>query len=126
MFHYKNIPFNDVRVKRSEWNEKKSSMDHINCQTFYFLAYIDEELPMLEIDNQKLSQSMSIYRYLARKIGLFGSDEIETAKLDYISELWRQFIDQTLVYKRVAVKVEAGDQVIFILFIHVFLGQLAR
>ena len=42
------------------------------------------QLPVLEIDGEKIGQSISIARFLANKFNLTGKTEIEKAKADMI------------------------------------------
>lgn len=43
-----------------------------------------DQVPILEIDDFRLSQSMTIARYIARKNGLYGSNEEEAARCDEV------------------------------------------
>lgn len=40
------------------------------------------QVPVLEVNGEKLSQSTTIYRYVAKKLGLQGDTEMEIAKCD--------------------------------------------
>ncbi|KAI6219212.1 Glutathione S-transferase protein [Aphelenchoides besseyi] len=96
-FHYRNVPFEDVRLTAAQWAAQKSS-------------YPDNQLPLLEVDGTKVSQSMTICRFVGRRLGLSGSNEMEITYLDYVAELWREFVDATMHYKRVANGDEPGDE----------------
>jgi len=49
------------------------------------------QLPLLRIDGLKLVQSGAIVRYVARKAGLLGSNNSETARIEMIYEGTRDF-----------------------------------
>ena len=51
------------------------------------------KLPFLEVDGTVIPQSKAIERFLARKYNMFGSDEVETARIDGICEYVRDFKD---------------------------------
>ncbi|KAI6234039.1 Glutathione S-transferase 1 [Aphelenchoides fujianensis] len=96
-FTYRKIPFEDIRLTNAQWDARKA-------------YYPDQELPLLEVNGQKLSQSMAIYRYIGKKLDLAGTSDLETAHLDYAAELWRTFVDRTEHYKRVANGDVPGDE----------------
>lgn len=45
-----------------------------------------DQLPLLQIDGLFLVQKLAVMRYIARKHGLYGSDEIEAAQIDMVAE----------------------------------------
>ena len=51
------------------------------------------KLPFLEVDGTVIPQSKAIERFLARKYNMFGSDEVETVRIDGICEYVRDFKD---------------------------------
>jgi prostaglandin-H2 D-isomerase / glutathione transferase len=55
------------------------------------LACSLNKLPYLEVDGEVIPQSKSIERYLARKFGMMGSNEVEAAQIDAICEYVRDF-----------------------------------
>lgn len=40
------------------------------------------QMPVLEVDGERLTQSKSICRYLAKKFNLYGSNDLEAEKID--------------------------------------------
>jgi len=47
------------------------------------------QMPVLEVDGQKFCQQSAIARYLAKKFGLMGDDEIQAFKVDMVVEtMW--------------------------------------
>jgi glutathione S-transferase len=66
ILHYKQLDFEDKRYDFQAWGSLKKSGD------FEF-----EQMPMLEIDGHKLSQTSAICFYLARKYDLLGSNLYE-------------------------------------------------
>jgi glutathione S-transferase len=63
--------FEDIRYERNEWPSHKSEMPL-------------GQMPVLEVDNVKLPQSMAIARFLAKQFGLAGRDNLEQAKVDAV------------------------------------------
>lgn len=51
------------------------------------------KLPYLEVDNQIISQSKSIERYLAKRLNMMGTNDIEAALIDSICECVRDIKD---------------------------------
>ena len=49
------------------------------------------KLPYLEVDGQILSQSKAIERYLSKQFNMMGRTELETARIDAITECVRDF-----------------------------------
>jgi glutathione S-transferase len=50
-----------------------------------------DKLPFLTADGQVISQSKAVERYLARRFGMMGSNEVEAAQIDAICEYVRDF-----------------------------------
>ncbi|XP_033755358.1 S-crystallin SL11-like [Pecten maximus] len=73
LFAYAGVKYEDIRIDRAKWPEQKSSAP-------------GGTLPYLEVDNRSFGQSMAINRYLARKFGLMGSDEITALAIDEFVE----------------------------------------
>ncbi|KAI6212436.1 Glutathione S-Transferase [Aphelenchoides besseyi] len=71
LFHYAEVEFEDKRYELKHFQEVKQSFP--NCQ-----------VPLLEIDGHKISQSGAIVRFLANRFGLAGKDEFERARADEI------------------------------------------
>lgn len=51
------------------------------------------KVPMLTVDGQKIGQSKAIERYLAKALGLAGSNDIEAAQIDAVTETVRDIKD---------------------------------
>jgi len=51
-----------------------------------------QQLPLLEIDGNKLVQSGAILRHIARKYNLFGKNEDEKVQIDMLTEGTRDFL----------------------------------
>ena len=52
------------------------------------------ELPALEVDGQTIVQSLAIARYIAKKHGLAGKDDMEAAKADMVVDGCSDFINK--------------------------------
>ena len=50
-----------------------------------------DKVPYLEVDGNIIPQSKTIERFLARKFGMFGQNDVEAAKIDAICEYVRDF-----------------------------------
>ncbi|CAI9723161.1 S-crystallin 3-like [Octopus vulgaris] len=54
-------------------------------------------MPMLELDNKiQIPQSMAMARYLAREFGFHGKNNIDMARVDYISDSFYDILDDYL------------------------------
>ena len=90
------INYEDLRypIQIIDWERhiiiKDEFDDHKNQGKF--LKSLNK-LPYLEIDNQIISQSKSIERYLAKRLDMMGTNDIETALIDSICECVRDIKD---------------------------------
>ena len=75
--------FEDIRYEQNEWPSQKSKMPL-------------GQVPILEYEGAQLPQSMSIARFLAKKLQLAGKDDFEQAKVDAvvdtIIDLFKSFV----------------------------------
>ncbi|KAJ3048860.1 hypothetical protein HK097_010137 [Rhizophlyctis rosea] len=85
--------------KTAQWPEEKDSMPF--GQMPLLIEYNESGEEVI-----RLAQSHAIERYLARKFGLAGSNEIEIAILDSIIESIRDLHDAFIYYARKAPEVE--------------------
>jgi len=69
VMHYADADYEDVRLDREQWMEMKSRTPF-------------GQVPVLEVDGVQLAQSQAIGRYLARRFGLAGKDDMEQALAD--------------------------------------------
>jgi len=69
VMHYADVEFEDMRLDREQWMEMKSRTPF-------------GQVPVLEVDGVQLAQSQAISRYLARRHGLAGKDDMEQAFAD--------------------------------------------
>lgn len=76
--------YEDYRYNFSFPNFEKPEFD-ADSAAGEFRANMDR-LPILTYNGSKLGQSKTIERFLAKKFGLFGADEIEAAQIDAITE----------------------------------------
>nr|P27009.1 RecName: Full=S-crystallin 1; AltName: Full=OL1 [Enteroctopus dofleini]AAA29386.1 S1-crystallin [Enteroctopus dofleini] len=81
LFAAAGVQYNDRRVDCSEWTGMKTQMP---CSM----------MPMLEIDNRhQIPQSMAIARYLAREFGFHGRNNLDMARVDFISDCFYDIMD---------------------------------
>ena len=66
ILHWKKVPFEDLKYNYQEWGQIKKSGD------FEF-----EQIPMLEINGKKLTQSFAILIYLGRLFNILGNSPFE-------------------------------------------------
>ena len=68
MFAYGGIDFQDIRIQGQDWPTLK-------------LTVPNGQLPYLQVEGKtNLSESMAIARFVARKSGLVGRDDLEAAQ----------------------------------------------
>lgn len=63
-----------------------------------------EQVPVLEVDGHAISQSRAIERFLAKRFNLLGSNDIEAADIDSVSE---EIADVQKAYFRAMAKDDA-------------------
>ena len=73
--------FEDIRYESSEWPSYKSKMPL-------------GQMPVLEVDELKLPQSLSIARFLAKQFNLAGKDNLEQAKVDAVVDTMTDAMDR--------------------------------
>ncbi|XP_022319415.2 glutathione S-transferase-like [Crassostrea virginica] len=67
------VDFEDNRVQGDDWPKLKPTMP-------------TGQMPVLEVDGKKYSQSLAIARYLAKEFGLCGKSNIEQLQVDQVVE----------------------------------------
>lgn len=77
--------YEDVRIERENWPDLKKTLPL-------------GQLPVLEVDGIKIAQSQAIFRYLARELGFYGGNALESAKIDTVIETLNDFITQARKY----------------------------
>uniref|UniRef100_A0A914D361 glutathione transferase n=1 Tax=Acrobeloides nanus TaxID=290746 RepID=A0A914D361_9BILA len=87
ILHYANVPFEDVRITKDDWANYKNKTPF-------------GKMPVLEVDGKPLAQSFTIARFLARKHGLAGKDDWESAQIDAIADFMKDFATECRPYFR--------------------------
>lgn len=84
LFAAAGVQYNDRRIGYSEWSNFKSKIS-------------GSVVPVLEIDGKtQIPQSMAIARYLAREFGFHGRNNLEMARIDFISDCFYEILDDYL------------------------------
>ena len=100
ILHYVNIDFEDHRISREEWDEGKLKQEMPFGQ-----------MPVLTIDGKtKIAQSYAIARFLAKRTDLAGKDDIESAFLDSLADLYKDFWSEASVYIYTVAGYRQGDK----------------
>ncbi|KAK3784176.1 hypothetical protein RRG08_001485 [Elysia crispata] len=71
MFAYAGKEHEDNLVQRENWPELKPHTPF-------------GQMPMLEVDGEKIGQSVAIANYLAREFGLYGKTSMESCQIDQV------------------------------------------
>jgi len=79
------VEYEDVRITRDQWPALKPETPF-------------GQLPMLEVDGQKLSQSIACARYLARKFNLAGKTEMDQARGDMLIDCFIDSIEPLIKF----------------------------
>ena len=88
MLCYKKIPFENILITMEEWPNKK--------QNFEF-----HQLPLLEVNNKKMTQTFAICLYLSRQLNLYPKD----IDLQYqVDSLLACRDDFTFLYRKIKFK----------------------
>lgn len=77
------VDFEDHRVQGEEWAKLKPSMP-------------TGQMPVLEIDGKKYSQSLAIARYLAREYGMAGKSNTDQLLVDQIVDTVNDLINDMI------------------------------
>ena len=73
LFRLCKIPFEDIRVKHSDWPAIKGKA-------------VFGQMPLLEIDGQMYAQSMALLRYLGKITGMYPTDAILALQVDELMD----------------------------------------
>jgi len=84
IFAHAEVPYEDVRIEREEWNDEKKKELEVEWG----------QLPMLSIDGKKKTQSYAIVRHLAKKYNLAGANECEEFRCDEVTEAIRDYTNK--------------------------------
>lgn len=77
--------FTDQHITFADWPSKKPEMP-------------TGQLPVLEIDGEKLSQSLTIARYLSREFGLAGDNSLDQARADQVTDTISDLLGEFFKY----------------------------
>jgi len=75
------VPFEDIRLKREDWPKYKEEMPF-------------GQVPVLEVDGKKLSQSAAILRYIGKQHGLEAENAWDQAVGDELATSWTDVVGQ--------------------------------
>lgn len=75
---YGKADWEDIRYEAAEWEKVKSSMPF-------------GQMPVLEIDGKQYAQSIALSRYVAKQVGLYGKDDLESLQIDQAADLSTDF-----------------------------------
>lgn len=84
LFKVAGVEFEDERIEREKWESRKPEMPL-------------GALPVLDVDGYKVTQSAAIARYLARKFGLLGANDIEELKVNELHEVCAEIIQREVM-----------------------------
>lgn len=86
---YGGLAYEDVRIEKEDWPKLKPSKLEFDqlfevtiLNDILVLAMPMEQMPVLEVDGQRVHQSVAIGRYLAKRVGLAGSNDWESLQID--------------------------------------------
>ncbi|KAI1711875.1 putative glutathione S-transferase 5 [Ditylenchus destructor] len=94
---YAGAEYEDHRITHEQWPALKPTMPY-------------EQLPVLEVDGVKIPQSFAIARFLAKRFELAGKTDVESALLDSIMDLQKDFQVEVHSYFMVAMGRKEGDK----------------
>lgn len=87
ILNYKGVSFVDQRLDLSDW-------DNLIARGFSEF----DDLPVLEIDGLKMVEYNAIYRYLAKKYGLYPDSTIEAYLIDSLLEFKNEIYSEYSQY----------------------------
>ncbi|CAF0759182.1 unnamed protein product, partial [Didymodactylos carnosus] len=65
--------YEDIRIERANWDSIKNDTPL-------------GQVPYIEVDGERIPQSMAIVRFLAKQFNLAGKDNLEQAKVDSVAD----------------------------------------
>jgi glutathione S-transferase len=88
LFSYGGIEFEDVRFDRENWPQIKPSSYLKRSNEHSFIKNVADmpfgQVPILEHNGKVAHQSISMARYMAKKVKLVGSDDWEDLEIDAV------------------------------------------
>uniref|UniRef100_A0A914DXL0 glutathione transferase n=1 Tax=Acrobeloides nanus TaxID=290746 RepID=A0A914DXL0_9BILA len=85
LLHYAGVPFEDFRIGFQDWKDTwKAKMPF-------------GSVPVLEMDGIMLPEGHAIERYLAKKFGLVGADDLEAAQIDALLTHFEEFFTESIL-----------------------------
>ncbi|KAK5639828.1 hypothetical protein RI129_010639 [Pyrocoelia pectoralis] len=85
LLSYGNIEFEDIRIAQENWSKIRPSTPF-------------GKLPVFEFDDFKTNQSLAICRYVAKRVELVGSNDIENLEIDAVVDTVSDMRAKTFVY----------------------------
>ncbi|KAF5279376.1 hypothetical protein FQA39_LY05486 [Lamprigera yunnana] len=85
LLSYGKIDFEDFRFAHNEWLNIKPSMPF-------------GKVPVLEYDGKQFHQCIAICRYVAKKVNLVGSDDLENMEIDAVVDTIYEFKEKIALY----------------------------
>jgi glutathione S-transferase len=85
IFHYAGQDFEDRRWAREQWPEIKPTSD-------------TGASPWLEVDGERIYQSVAIARYLGNLFGLAGKDGMENAQIDAMIDSYKDYLNDARAF----------------------------
>lgn len=67
-------------------------------------------LPMLEVDGVQIGQSIAIARFLAKRFGLVGENDIEMAQADMIVDCLQDFVNGRISLRKIMIPSNKNKQ----------------
>ncbi|CCD62478.1 glutathione transferase [Caenorhabditis elegans] len=83
MFHMAGVEFEDVRYEIDDWIKEENTLK--NEMPF-------GQMPVLEVDGEKIPQSVAIARFVANQLGFAGQTPVEKAWADAFTDLYKDFL----------------------------------
>lgn len=83
MFHMAGVEFEDVRYELEDWIKEGSTTK----DTMPF-----GQMPVLEVNGEKIPQSTAIARFVANELGFAGKTAVEKGWADAFADLYKDFL----------------------------------
>ncbi|CAI2353625.1 unnamed protein product [Caenorhabditis sp. 36 PRJEB53466] len=93
MFHMAGVEFEDVRIELEDWIKPDSTLKE--QQPF-------GQMPVLEVDGEKIPQSFAIARFIGKELGFAGKTHIEQAWVDAFGDLYKDFLNEMKPWAMIA------------------------